>query len=56
MAAGADPGLMGDRTYVGAHFRTSDGDHDLSKEFKKELGLSPGDKVIIKGAKIKKNV
>jgi len=42
MAAAADPGLMADRTYVGAHFRASDGDHDLSKEFKKELGLSPG--------------
>ena len=40
MAAG--PGLMGDRTYVGAHFRASDAWHDLSKEFNKNLALSPG--------------
>lgn len=55
MAAGPDPGLMADRTYVGAHFRAADAWHDLSKEFKKELALSPGVRDLFLGLPISLN-
>lgn len=47
---------MEDPTYVGAHFRASDAWHDLSKEFKKELALSPGIRDLFLGLPASLNV